>query len=638
MSLLWKRIEEISPKLDIAAALAGLLVGALVLWMFPSQRDLGVAIIIACILYLLLRNRIGISEAFSLKLSSRQTRLLNIAFWCLFTASIWLYQTQPLYHKPLAYFILLSLLAGIIVIETLCFEEGKGKGQLYLILLQILLLSATIRMGIFYEFPSLSGADSFFHANQVQYIVDTGFIPPFEHARHYAAYPVFHSVIAMTQVLTFLSLKNALFWSIGLYAIISSIPFYFVVQKVAGAKVGLMAVLLVNVSTNLIYEGAVNIIPATLVTGWFMLMFYLILSAKPEVKNMAVLIFLTIMVVVTHQLSTFIVLCAMTVLFLVAMGCRTLYHTSQRVSPSLVYLLLFTVMLISYWAGFFNIQTTGYSFFGRMVRNFLGAFSGAELGYAAGVDRGVQYSLLSNTLFDLGYLILLIAGIGGILRWLSSRDNVKFSIAGAAIVLFAVTYGTSALGLRTVIPGRWFPILGIFLAILASAYIFELARLIRPNLAKIAIFSLISLLTFFMITTPNVNKDNPFYAIDRAGRTHFKASEVSGISTLNGVYSGIIKTDGYYAAGIMRQLELNSDPKVFDVEYVNDAVEKDSGTLVVVREAIFEEPAAITVPRGRRWGERGIKGILDREFLERFKTSGYSLIYSNGEVTGYLAK
>lgn len=131
MLLVWKRIEEISPKLDIAAAIAGLLVGAVVLWMFPSQRDLGIAIIIACISYLLLRNRIRISGALPLKLSDRQNRLLNIAFWCLFTASIWLYQTQPLYHRPLAYFVLLSLLAGIIAIKILCLEEGKGKGQVY---------------------------------------------------------------------------------------------------------------------------------------------------------------------------------------------------------------------------------------------------------------------------------------------------------------------------------------------------------------------------------------------------------------------------------------------------------------------------------------------------------------------------
>ena len=202
-------IEKVVYKLDTIAAIAGLLVGALVLWVFPSQRDLGLVIVFACVSYLLLRNRIGISRAFSLKLSGRQNQLLNIAFWCLFTASIWLYQTQQLYHRPLAYFILVSLLAGIIAVELLCFEEGKGKSRVWPILLKIVLLSVSIRAGIFYVFPSLSGAAAFFHASQAQYIADTGFIPPFEHALIYAAYPVFHTAVAMTQVLTSLGLKDA---------------------------------------------------------------------------------------------------------------------------------------------------------------------------------------------------------------------------------------------------------------------------------------------------------------------------------------------------------------------------------------------------------------------------------------------
>ena len=64
-------INTIKTRIDVPAGIAGLIVGALVLWMFPSQRDLGVAIIVACISYLLLRKRIGIPAALSLKLGGR---------------------------------------------------------------------------------------------------------------------------------------------------------------------------------------------------------------------------------------------------------------------------------------------------------------------------------------------------------------------------------------------------------------------------------------------------------------------------------------------------------------------------------------------------------------------------------------
>jgi len=593
--------------------------------MFPAQRDIGAVVVLACITYLLLRNRIRISGALFLKSGDRQNRLLNIAFWSTFMASCLLYQTQQLYHRPLAYFILISLLAGIIAVEILCFERGKGKSQVWMILLQIFLLSASIRMGMFYEFPSLSGADAFFHAKQAQYIADTGSIPSFELAEKYAAYPVFHTAVAMTQVLTSLSLKSAIYCSIGLYTIVSTLFIYFVGQRIAGPKVGLLAVLLANVSTGLITHGALNMIPGSLVLAWFMLMLYLMLGAKSNPKNTAILIFITFMIVITHQLSTFIVLVSVMTLFLAARAFKALYRSPQPLGPNLLYVSLFIVTWLSYLMA--TPRVPGDSLFSYAVRIVKEAFSTAEFGAAGAVTKSVYVGLWSNILFELGYLILLFLSIGGILWWLSSRDNRKLSIAGPAVVLAMIAYGTAAVGLRTVIPGRWIPALTVFLVILASAYVVGLAPLVRPTFAKIATFSLVSLLTFFMITTPNVNKDNPFYAMDRAGRTQFKASEVSGISTLNEVYSGTIRTDSWYTSGITRQLEMNSQLEGFDEEYVNGITEEDSGTLVVVRNAVFEEPQRVAL---------GPRQIIDRGFLERFETPKYSLVYANTTVTAHL--
>jgi len=644
MSSSLERIRGLTTKLDIVAALIGLLVGVVVAWMFPSQRDLGVAIIVACIFYLFFRTRIKTSGVFSLDLRDRPKQLLNVAFWVVFALSIWLYQTQPLYHRPLAYFLLISIAVGIIAVEILCFEENGGKRRVWSVLLKIILISISIRAGIFYEFPSLSGADAFWHARFTQAIVDTGFIPSFvEQTSLYAAYPVFHSSVAITQIVTSLALKNAIFLSVGLYHVISTVFIYFAGKKVAGTRVGLLAVLLLNINYALVSEGATNIITATMVTGWFILMLDLIIGDKVKSANLVILISLTAIIVMTHQLSTFVVMISIIAMFLAVAGASKLYRTPSLTNLSSTYILLFVIILLSYWMGMYPYQPIGVDFFGRLVGSVQSAFGTAELGYAAGVDRGVLFSIWDNTLFDLGYLLVLIPGICGIVWWVNSRNPLKLAIAIVAVVLFAIIYGTASLGLRTVIPGRWFPILSIFLSILASGYIVHVAQSFRPHLSRIAIFGFISLITFFMITTPAVNNDNPLYALARAGRTHFKASEVSGITTLYEVRSGTLEIDGYYGSGIVRQIaERRMARKEFTtltVGHIDDGVKRESGNTTIVREALFEESTTYDVPIGEESGntEYG-RGIIDREFLEGFDIPSYNIIYRNGEVTAYQAR
>lgn len=620
------RVDGIVRRLDIIAALVGGLIGALIFSLFPSQRPVAVAVILGCAAYLVFRNKIRVPGAVSPKLSSRQRQLLNTAFWCLFIASCWLWQTQSLYHRPLAYFIVTSLLAGIIAVEILCFSE---KSRAWTIILKILLLSASIRMGMFYEFPSLSGADAYFHARAAQYIANTGSVPPFEVAQTYSDYPIFHLAVAMTQVLTSLSLKNAIFVSIGLNAIISTAFIYLVGKKLVGPKAGLLAVLLANVGTFLITEGALNIIPASLVTCFFLLMLYLLHNRQTESRSKAILIGLTCLIVITHQLSVFVVLVSLAALFLVSRAGRAVYSYSHRVGISAAHLSLFAAMLLLYWQNTYFEK--GRTFFATMVSSLESIFLEAEFGEVSEVTRGIHYGTVTNTLFDLGYLILLPFAIGGVLWWFSKRDDWKFSIAGMVIVLYVFVYGIPAFGTRAMLTGRWFPILIVFLAITGAVYFIELIRLIKPHTIKITTgFILVSLLTFFMIATPNVNKDNPFYAMDRAGRTQFKASEVSGISTLNEVYAGTIRTDSLYSSGVMRQLDLKSRSEGFSEEYINGGPEESSGALAIVRQAIFQEPTTIEdIPKPL---------VIDGGFLERFATPDYSLVYNNGEVAGYLAR
>jgi len=400
----------------------------------------------------------------------------------------------------------------------------------------------------------------------------------------------------------------------------------------------LLAALLFNICVNVIWEGVVNIIPATLVTSWFLLLLYLIINKESKRADTAILISLSIIIIVTHHLSALIILCVMASLYITTLVNRVICRNKEQAVPSPIYVLLFALALMTYLTGTYQYQEIGQNLFVRAVKAFMSMFTTADFGTASGVDTSVRYSLWNNILFNLGFYILLIPGIAGMLHWLTSRKNLKFAFACIAILLCAIIFGTSAFGLRTVLPGRWFPILFVFLAILASGQLFRISGYIKPYLATIVILIFVFLTSFFMITTPNVNKDNPLYALERAGRTQFKATEVAGISTTNEIYTGIIKVDGYYSASIVRQMQMNSTVTVFDTDYVKGSGEEDPGALILVRESIFTEPTTLRVPGASSWLERSIKGIIDHSFLDRFQSPDYSIIYSNGEVTGYLAK
>jgi hypothetical protein len=140
-----------------------------------------------------------------------------------------------LYFRPLSYFILISLLAGIIAIEILYFKKGDPAWST---LLKILLLSANIRAGIFYNFPSLMGYDAFWHAKTAEIITNTGFVPPFEISGKYFYYPVAHIFISITQIVNQIDIKDAIFCSIGLVSIISTIFIYLIGKKLAGPQIG----------------------------------------------------------------------------------------------------------------------------------------------------------------------------------------------------------------------------------------------------------------------------------------------------------------------------------------------------------------------------------------------------------------
>ena len=631
-------LKTIKDQLDIIAAIAGIFIGIFIISLYYvvnlRQQDIGFVILSASLIYLLLRNKFKKGDFTPLKITHKVKLSLNIIFFSIFSITLLIWYTQ-LYCRPLSYFILMSLLVGIVAVEILYFKEGD---PVWSILLKIFILSANIRAGIFYNFPSLMGYDAYWHAKIAQLTTNTGFVPPFEISSKYFYYPVAHIFVSITQIVNQIDIKDAIFCSIGLVSIISTIFIYLIGKKLAGPQIGLLATLLANITNEFIVRGITNITPGSLVLCYFMLILYLIFKedTKHKVINLSLIIFITFLMIITHQLSTFVVLVSLISIYFGKIAYNYIYKHEEGIDISTYYILLFAVALQLYWMH--TSVRPGRTFFDFVVGPFINVLkSGGEYGSDV-LIVGYEYhrSILDTLLLHSSYLILPFFAIGGILLWLSLRDNKKFSTVTAVIILYLFVYGIPLLGMRNMLTSRWVPFLSVFLVIVASAYIFTIIGLITSNRNKIfAIFTIAVIFSFFMITTPGINKDNPLFAKDTTVRNQFKVSEVSAAKTISNVYTGTIRTDSLFAGKVLRQKAIKSTVDSFSTDYITHSVREKNGTLIILRGCLLKEPINVGVSKlpGVHMAQ-----LLPKEFFDRFKSADYDLVYDSGEVWAYISR
>ena len=623
-------LKAIKDQLDIIVAIVGIFFGTIIISLYYAinlgQYDIGFVLLIASIIYLLLRNKFKKTTFTPLKSNHRVRLLLNIIFFTIFSITLLICHTQ-LYCRPPSYLILISLLVGIIAVEILYFKEGD---PVWSILLKILLLSANIRAGIFYNFPSIMGADAYWHAKIAQLITNMGFVLPSEISGKYHDIPISHIFISITQIVNQIDIKDALFCSFGLINILSTIFIYLIGKKLAGPQVGLLATLLINVTAFIIVKGAMNINPGSLVLGYFVLILYLLFKEKHKFINSSLIIFITLLLIITHQLSTFVVFISLTSICLSKYAYKCIYKHKGSVNVDITYILLFATALQSHWMYFY--VSTDQTFFDSVLGPLIGVLqSGTEFGNEAAITAAVHCSMLTRIFFHIPYLILLFFAIGGALLWLSSKDDKKFSVVTVVIVLYIFVYGIPVFAIRNMLPGRWLAPLSVFLVMLASAYILKTISLIKSNPNKVfAIFSIVFIFSVFtmIITPPSI--DNPLCIKEGSSpRSQFKYNEIYAVTTINDVYNGTIKTDYSYLSGIFRQIAIKSIVKAFDIDYVAHSTQEENGTMVILRRCALKEP--IRIPGSENQ-------LLPKEFFDRFESTNYDLTYNNGEVSGYLSR
>ncbi|HAW57492.1 MAG TPA: hypothetical protein DCX03_00525, partial [Bacteroidales bacterium] len=281
--------------LDVIASLLGLIMGLAIFsiyYLFGSeQRDIGLTIFLASLIYLFLRKRILVHN--DVDISSEKTdKLLNIAFCLLYTATVIILHLN-LYFRPTSYFVLVSLMAGIIAVEILFYNQSHGILQIFV---KIFALSVNIRAGIWYNFPTFSGSDVYWHSSISDIITSSGYIPPFELLGQYYFTPLSHIYVSILQILCQENTKISIF-AFALIISILIVFVYLVGREIAGPRVGLLAALVLSLINSVIQYAFINYTPSVLsfcyFLGIFYLLFKIVIFEQYNVPNILLLIFLS---------------------------------------------------------------------------------------------------------------------------------------------------------------------------------------------------------------------------------------------------------------------------------------------------------------------------------------------------------
>lgn len=630
--------------MDLICGLIGIIMGltiaALSVFGIINQLLIGLTVLSISSLYILIRPRIRSQrEIAPISISPRLLSVLNIVFWSLLSVALLIWYFN-LYYRPTSYFILISILSAIIAVEIF---SSRDSHRFWPIFVKIVILSLVIRGGIYFNYPSIMGYDAYFHTKIADIIMLTGSVPPFEISDKYVYAPIVHTFIASTGLLCQVPVKCAVFLSIGIGSVISTLFLYIIGKNIAGPQIGLLAVLLANLTNDLIVRGITNITADSLVVCYLLVMLYLVLADTIHLNTRdSLLIFFSLLMIITHQLSTFVVFLILFVLIFTQMVISYIYGTHLQKSRPIVYLTLFGIAIISYWIGMG--YPDGSTFFDRMLGPFIDVLrAGGEYGSdLLVVGRSYEQPLFDRLILQSSYLILPFFAIGGLLLWMTPESRKRFSIAVVSATLFVMVYGIPLLGIRNLITSRWMPLLCIFLAILAAAFIWRSVNLMPPDAVKrCSIFLIVFVFAFLMITTPGINKDNPLVSEDTTVRNQFTLSEARAAETTESVFEGDTYVDStflsayiYYMTPDLSGKEVEIRGRAFQFSISGNDGPIGANDLFILRTCTLHEP--VTVKASHLYSDKRAQ-IIPQDFFDGFESRHFDLVYSNSYVLGYLS-
>lgn len=421
----------------------------------------------------------------------------------------------------------------------------------------VLVLAAVVRIAALGTTPGYIGLDIWSH------------IPSFANAimaeesldaiagDKYAISPLYHLSVISTALLADLSLRTALFLSIGIGMLVAPLIVYLIARQLLEPRWALFATTAYALADHVILWG-IYLVPTSLGLLFFLGTLYALCCIMREsytIGNTALFFAFLLAVVFTHQVSSFItaVVIGAAVLAQVALSIPRLYPARPT---NLIWVFFGCVFLV---AGLWTV--TPYSgaggSFTDTVLIFLADAHQTTTGIA--IEYGVPEADYGLRPLDSAYqlveatglsVLLLAAGVGAIHslhRKRADQPTLALVFASGAMGVFLLL--PVLLGIRTFLPGRWFAFLFVPLAILGAVGVKRLdARTPRVALVFVLLFALVFPLS--MAVSAPATVENP--VVDDRPQYAFTGAELDAMETIGDHTNEPLYTDYLYAEAFDR--------------------------------------------------------------------------------------
>jgi hypothetical protein len=643
-------------RLDIIAGLLGVLVaiGLLPVQLFISQvyvRTLPIVVGGASLLYLCTVRGESPSEVVTFSRSvARIFPNLVILGSAALIAIAGLAGARTLLFYGVAAAVGTALFAQILFVDTDNFSPG-------LLLFQIVLFGLVVRFCALYTMPGYVGIDVWTHmANWGEAILNAQSLQPISDRKYYAS-PLYHLLVVGASLLLDVPLRSALYLVIGLAMPISVLLIYGTATFFVDTRWAVFATAAYSVSASVI-EWGIHIIPTSLGLIFFLAIFYCLdrmmrIDYKP--RDYALVVFFSVAVILTHQVSAFIMLVlvgsGLLAYIALSLGLFDLGQSSWSRSPAwesvnLTGLLVFDLGLITFMWSLAPYQ--GSSFLLVILNYFADTITKSGLGQGVQPTNVPKKALPPTTLMEtvvtyldvIGFLLLMLLTIVGCLYIIRQEvvSHATFTSVIATVVMLVFVLGLPLFGIETFVPGRWYAFLVAPMAVVGAIGLSYLVKNTRPSVVVVVLLLFVVVFPATSLLASSATQDQPpfTHTQTRYGYTEPELAAVHTLGNISGNSSSEWVTDHPYGTVFNRTDAHNMESGAIvngrltgwevKVEHANGSIttEIQDGDTFIYREYQSVGAAFFSNEYGLAY-----EPTIEVEQV----CSGRDILYSNGQVT-----
>lgn len=581
----------------------------------------GILSLISCLIWLRIRKCSNLS--LTLNIEKKSPKILFLLFSCYFALlalSIFVfYFRSNLYERPLLYFILISLMCCVVVLEILYKNEDNYNA---LILTQIVIIGLNIIWTEQLTFVSVVGIDPAWHMMFTNNILNSGHILT---GFTYSNLPLFHIEVAIASILTNLNYKLGAMFSISFVQILSITVFMFLIgKKIFNKKLGLLAGLLVCTANVVIQFGWWGI-PNSIAAVYIPMIVYLLLKSENISKFLFLVLFLMFALILTHPVTSMWMLLLL-LLGLLISNIAPMFSLNDIKDNKISFgiFLFFFVLMFSWWI-----------YASKLFNQLFDIISwGFNVDY---FHRGVLItSYWTSTPFieqlynNAGLFIYSAVSLVGFLFIISKKKFNAILISFYALLTLAIGFFSLISG-KEVLNVRWWYFAEILLSPLVATALIVIYNYINTKKKKEVFLALsIGLLSFLMITSNMANTDNHIFSPNLGVDYGFTESEMNAANFFSHNTNNL-SSDFDYAVNPSSSIFINyynyNRTKIHSIDdNLYNASFNRAGSVIIIRDHIVKNPFRLKAGIYR----------LNYDLYGTLSDSYFNKIYDSKSVTAYI--